>query len=128
MSGLALERTGVAVLVHGASRAAWAALGLLATVTCCVVASPWLLLAWLVPDLGVLAGGMRLVDERGQLTRRAALGYNATHSLVGPALLGAVALLLGSPFLGGLLALWVSHIGIDRALGYTLKTVPVADA
>ncbi|MFC5381811.1 DUF4260 family protein [Aquipuribacter nitratireducens] len=114
------------------ARLAWAAVGLAAGGASVALGSPWLLLAWLVPDLGVLAGGWRVVDAAGRLTRRAALGYNAAHSLVGPALLAAVAALVAAPtggagaasWLAAVAALWLCHIGVDRALGYRLRPVP----
>jgi hypothetical protein len=39
--------------------------------------------------------------------------YNAGHSLLGPTVL--------APFAPALAAIWVAHIGFDRALGYGLK-------
>jgi hypothetical protein len=60
---------------------------------------------FLVPDLsllGYLAG-----------PRVGAHVYNAGHSLLGPAVL--------APFAPALAAIWVAHVGFDRALGYGLK-------
>ena len=111
-----------------ANRVVWAALGIASGVACVALGSPWLLLAWIVPDLGVLAGGMRMIDDQGRLTRRAAVGYNTTHALVGPLVLAGVAALAASTALWAVVALWVCHIGVDRALGYTLKPVPPAHA
>lgn len=105
-------------------RLVWAALGVAGAVVCVRAGSPWLLVAWLVPDLGVLAGGARLVDGRGQLTRAAALGYNATHALYGPTVLATLAVVTSETWLVAATALWLCHIGVDRALGYTLKPVP----
>ena len=77
-------------------------------------ASWWLFLALLlVPDvfmLGYLAG-----------PRLGALLYNAGHTYAVPILLGAVAVGLGSAFVGALALIWTAHIGMDRALGYGLK-------
>ncbi len=53
--------------------------------------------------------------------RVGAYAYNATHSHVGPALLG----LGGLTFAPGALPfalIWAAHIGFDRALGYGLKS------
>ncbi len=60
---------------------------------------------FLVPDLGML--GYLAGPRAGAWT------YNATHALVGPALLALV-----SPALA---LIWVAHVGFDRALGYGLK-------
>lgn len=76
---------------------------------------PWwlLLVLGLAPDLsavGYLAG-----PRLGSLT------YNLVHTYVGPTALAALSV-LGGWSLGLQLALiWLAHIGIDRALGYTLK-------
>lgn len=105
-------------------RLAWAIVGVAGAILCVGAGSPWLLVAWLVPDLGVLAGGARLVDDRGQLTRVAALGYNATHALYGPTVLATLAVATSRTWLVAVAGLWWCHIGVDRALGYTLKPVP----
>ncbi len=68
---------------------------------------------FLLPDLsflGYLAG-----------PRAGATAYNAAHSLLGPLLLAALALVFGVPTLLPYLCIWTSHIGFDRALGYGLK-------
>lgn len=75
----------------------------------------WATFAWLflLPDLsmlGFLAG-----------PRVGAVAYNAAHSYLGPALLAGAGLLLAAPLCGTLAAIWVAHIGLDRALGYGLK-------
>ncbi len=56
-----------------------------------------------------------------QRPRVGAVAYNAAHSYVGPALLALVALKVGAPswLLG--VAIWVAHVGFDRAMGYGLK-------
>jgi hypothetical protein len=68
---------------------------------------------FLVPDLSMLG------YARGP--RVGAAAYNAAHSYVGPALLATLGLFLGAH--GALIAaaIWVAHIGLDRALGYGLK-------
>ena len=68
----------------------------------------------LVPDvfmLGYLVG-----------PRFGALVYNAGHTYAVPILLGAAAVGLSSPFTGGLALIWATHVGLDRALGYGLKS------
>jgi len=77
--------------------------------------SGWGLFAalFLVPDismLGYLAG-----------PRVGAACYNAGHSYLGPALLGAAGLGVGQPLAVAIALIWVAHIGFDRMLGYGLK-------
>lgn len=104
------------------ARATWLALGLTGGVAAVVVGSPWLLLAWIVPDLGVLVGGRHLVDAHGRLSRRAAIGYNVGHALAGPVAMAVLAAAVDVR-LWAVVGLWTCHIGIDRALGYGLKPV-----
>ncbi|GLK70453.1 DUF4260 domain-containing protein [Ancylobacter dichloromethanicus] len=88
---------GVGVIAYSALGASWWLFGALI----------------LAPDLsmaGYLAG-----------PRWGALLYNAVHSYVGPAMLGAAAYALGSSLAGALALIWATHIGLDRALGYGLK-------
>lgn len=73
----------------------------------------WFAALFLLPDLsmlGYLAGA-----------RVGSIAYNAAHSYVGPALLAAVAVAAGAPALLPGVAIWVAHVGFDRALGYGLK-------
>jgi hypothetical protein len=73
----------------------------------------WFFALFLVPDLsllGYLAG-----------PRTGAIVYNAGHSYVGAALLAGAGVLLGAHVLYAGAAIWCSHIGFDRALGYGLK-------
>lgn len=75
----------------------------------------WFAVFLFVPDVSML----------GYLVGRkvGAVGYNLGHSLLGPALLAASGFAFGMPLSLGLAALtWVAHIGMDRALGYGLKT------
>jgi hypothetical protein len=73
----------------------------------------WFAALFLIPDLSLL----------GYLAnaRVGSVAYNAAHSYVGPALLALVALKVGAPswLLG--VAIWVAHVGFDRAMGYGLK-------
>jgi hypothetical protein len=48
--------------------------------------------------------------------------YNVGHTYVLPAALGAAALWMGGSLLGTLALIWIAHIGMDRALGYGLKS------
>src|SRR5262249_41216650 len=65
-----------------------------------------------VPDLSMLGylGGPRW----------GALFYNSAHSLLGPLLLGGVAV-LALPAAAPYALIWAAHVGFDRALGYGLK-------
>jgi hypothetical protein len=99
---LVLRLEGAAALI--AAAAAYGAWG-----------SGWGLFAalFLVPDvsmLGYLAG-----------PRVGAACYNAGHSYIGPALLGAAGLASGQPLAIAVALIWVAHIGFDRMLGYGLK-------
>lgn len=73
----------------------------------------WFLVLFLVPDLSMLGyfGGVRI----------GSICYNAAHSYLGTALLGAVAYDLHSALLGQLAFIWCAHVGFDRTLGYGLK-------
>jgi hypothetical protein len=48
--------------------------------------------------------------------------YNLGHSLTLPALLAIVGLATGAKVPLGLALIWAAHIGMDRALGYGLKS------
>jgi hypothetical protein len=111
---------------RAARRAAYAisaALLLGAAVTGAVVHGSgwWLLAAFVIgPDIALLFGiGTKL--EKGRLHPRAVGLYNMLHSLWGPALLAAAAIVLPSGYLIGALA-WAFHIAFDRAIGYGMRT------
>ncbi|MDQ3782178.1 MAG: DUF4260 domain-containing protein [Actinomycetota bacterium] len=73
----------------------------------------WLGLLLLVPDLsmlGYLAGATT-----------GAVFYNLGHTLVWPVALLAWGLPTDRPWVLGIGAIWLAHIGMDRALGYGLK-------
>lgn len=75
----------------------------------------WLVFAllFLAPDLSFLAylvGG-----------RTGAIVYNAAHSHIGPTALMMAGFVLSSPLTLSIAAIWLAHIGLDRALGYGLK-------
>jgi hypothetical protein len=91
-----------------------AALGLALALFASTGVSWWLFAALiLVPDLsavGYLAG-----------TREGAWCYNLAHTYTLPALLIGAGLLLTVPAVVAIGAVWASHVGIDRAVGYGLK-------
>lgn len=99
---LLLRLEGLAVLA--AAAAAYAGLG-----------GSWLIFALvlLVPDVAML--GYFAGPAVG------AAAYNAVHSTIGLAALGALGLALAAPLAQGLALIWIAHIGLDRALGYGLK-------
>jgi len=66
-----------------------------------------------VPDLAIL-GYLRGV-------RVGTVLYNLVHTLTGPLLLIAFAILEKSPWLLAYGLIWTSHIGLDRLLGFGLK-------
>ena len=86
-------------------------------------ASGWLALGFAVmPDLSMLAGIGQPIDK-GRMAPRAVPFYNALHSLIGPVLLLAAALVFGwSPSWIGAALAWATHIMIDRAVGYGMRT------
>lgn len=74
---------------------------------------PVFALLFLAPDLsllGYLAG-----------PRIGAALYNVMHSTVGPLALGGAGLATGHWGIAGVAAIWLAHVGFDRALGYGLK-------
>jgi len=76
----------------------------------------WLVFAvlFLVPDLsffGYLAG-----------PRIGGLVYNLAHSLIGPIVLAGAGLVMGHSLVTGIALIWLAHIGLDRMLGYGLKS------
>lgn len=74
----------------------------------------WLFVVlFFAPDLsflGYLAG-----------ERIGAIAYNTLHTYLLPLLLGILGHLLGNELVLSLAAIWIAHIGADRALGYGLK-------
>ena len=67
----------------------------------------------LLPDLGML--GYLAGPRVGART------YNACHTYLVPVALGLVGYLVAAPLLTAVCAIWVAHIGLDRAIGYGLK-------
>jgi len=68
---------------------------------------------WLVPDLFMV--GYLLNPRVGSI------GYNLSHNLVLPVGLCAVGAALSDMFVLQLGFIWLSHVAIDRALGFGLK-------
>jgi Domain of unknown function (DUF4260) len=113
----------------GSRRLAWLALGLAAATLTVIQVSGHgtgalavaVALA-IAPDLSMLIGASRKL-ARGQLAPTAVPFYNAAHRLWGPlALLAAGGIWPGSAALlaGGLA--WLAHVGLDRGLGFGLRT------
>lgn len=50
-----------------------------------------------------------------------AIAYNIFHTTIGPLLLAIYGILFGELFAQVLASIWLSHIGLDRAIGYGLK-------
>ena len=90
-----------------------AALGL-AIAAYAMLGQSWLVfgLLFLVPDLAMV-GYLRS-------PKVGARSYNLVHTYAAPALLALLGFAIG-PLAYGLAAIWVGHIGFDRALGYGLK-------
>ena len=75
---------------------------------------PWLLIPmWLLVDLSMVGylGGPRL----GSIT------YNAAHNLVLPVVLLGIGIWIGIGWMLLAGAVFITHVGLDRALGYGLK-------
>lgn len=100
--GLILRAEGALLLVSGVTAFAY------------LDFSWWLFAALLLaPDVGLagyLAG-----------PRVGAASYNLTHTLVVPLGLGLAGLSIEASTLMAIAAIWVAHIGMDRAAGFGLK-------
>ncbi|RVD72201.1 MAG: DUF4260 family protein [Mesorhizobium sp.] len=98
-----------------AIRLEWCVAAAAAVVLYAMTGTSWWLLALLIlaPDLsmlGYLAG-----------PRVGAIAYNALHMLIVPLALALAGYVLGSSMATAIALIWISHIAIDRALGYGLK-------
>jgi hypothetical protein len=100
-------------------RTVWAMLGLAALAAAVAMIGPWAFALWLLPDLALVLGGRGAFAGDGRLAPHAVGIYNAAHSLAGPPALGALALL--APAVLPFAVLWLSHIALDRSLGYGLR-------
>jgi hypothetical protein len=76
---------------------------------------PWwlLLVLALAPDVSFLGFAVN--------ARVGTAAYNALHTYVAPVLLGAFGLLAETELAVQIALIWITHIGVDRALGYGLK-------
>lgn len=92
-----------------------AALALVAGLLYAGADASWWLFAGLLmlPDLGMLG------FVRGP--RVGALTYNLTHTLAIPLAMAAVGLATDRTALLHVALIWITHIGVDRAMGYGLK-------
>ncbi|TIS49619.1 DUF4260 domain-containing protein [Mesorhizobium sp.] len=96
-------------------RLEWAAVAVVAIVFYKMTGVSWWLFALLIlaPDLsmlGYLAG-----------PRVGAFAYNALHILIAPLVLALAGVLFAAPTTTAVALIWITHIAIDRALGYGLK-------
>ena len=96
-------------------RLAWAVIGIAALTVAVVVIGPWALALWLVPDAALLLGGR----SEGRIAPWAVPFYNAAHALPGPCALAAAA--LAAPAVAPFAVLWLSHVALDRSIGYGLR-------
>jgi Domain of unknown function (DUF4260) len=78
-------------------------------------------LLWLAPDVMMLAGLSRDMPHDGRMAPLAVPLCNARHALLGPLAMSAAGLAAG-PAVLGLGLVWLSHVLIDRAVGYGLRT------
>jgi len=106
-----LPASSLLILRLEGAAAALAALGLFA-----VTGEDWrLVVVWfLVPDLSMLGYVFG--------SRTGAASYNAAHTYLGPAALGLIGLAASSSLTVAMAAIWTMHIGVDRMLGYGLKS------
>jgi hypothetical protein len=96
--------------------------GLAALAGAVVLIGPWAFALWLAPDVALLAGWQRGFAKDGRLAPRAVPIYNALHAIPGPAAIALTGAAAASPLVAGLGVLWLSHVLIDRAMGYGLRT------
>ena len=91
------------------------AIGIAAIAAFASTGASWWLLAALIlaPDLSAIG------YARGP--RIGAAWYNAAHTYSLPAILAAFGIFGHLPLAVAIAAIWVAHIGLDRAMGYGLK-------
>jgi Domain of unknown function (DUF4260) len=96
-------------------RAEGAALFLAAVFVYWRLGGSWLVffVLFLAPDLSFLA--------YLHSPRLGAVAYDAVHATLAPLALFALGYWLDASLVEGLAAIWLAHVGIDRALGYGLK-------
>jgi hypothetical protein len=98
-----------------AIRLEWTAVAALAVAFYAMAGVSWWLFVSLIlaPDLsmlGYLAG-----------PRVGAIAYNALHILIVPLLLALAGTVFGHAMMTAIALIWITHIAVDRALGYGLK-------
>ncbi len=103
-----------------ATRVLYAAIAIAAAAAAVAVSSPWVLALWLLPDLALI--GAFNAEVQGALHPRAVARYNAVHALPAPVLLAAAGLVAGVPALAAIGLIWLSHVTMDRAAGYGLRS------
>ena len=104
------------------SRPLYGLAGLVALAGAVALIGPWALALWLVPDVALIAGVRRGFAEHGRLAPRAVPFYNAVHSLPAPVAVSVIGAAAANPLVAGLGVLWISHIALDRAMGFGLRT------
>lgn len=104
-----------------AARVALGTAGLAAFAGACATIGLLAPALWLVPDLTMLAGIGPGMPRDGRMPPRAVPFYNAAHALAGPLVLTAAGVVAGPAALG-LGLTWLSHVLVDRAAGYGLRT------
>ena len=97
-------------------RLVWALAGVAALAAAVVAIGPWAFALWLVPDAALVIGGR----GDGRIAPYAVPLYNAAHALPGPVALAAVSA-VAAPALLPFAVLWLSHIALDRSIGYGLR-------
>ena len=102
------------------ARGVFLIVGIAAQAGAIVLLGPWTLALWLVPDVALLAGISRDSNEQGRLAPRAVPFYNALHALPGPLALTGLGVAMG-PLVLALGLVWLSHVSVDRAVGYGLR-------
>src|SRR5688500_8588124 len=102
-------------------RPLYALTGLLALAGAVALIGPWACALWLVPDISLVAGLRRGFAEDGRLAPRAVPFYNALHSLPAPVAVAVIGAVAADPLVAGLGVLWISHITLDRAMGFGLR-------
>lgn len=105
-----------------AARPLYALVGLAALAGAVLLIGPWAFALWLVPDIALIAGLQRGFAEHGRLAPRAVPMYNALHSIPGPAAVAVLGVVLSGPLVAGLGVLWLSHVTLDRSMGFGLRT------
>lgn len=93
-----------------------AAIFIAATITFFFLGFHWLVFVLLLFAFDIFMVGYLFNNKVG------ATVYNIGHSLILPCVAVAIALITDSRLLISLSLLWLAHIGLDRALGYGLKS------